>query len=87
VGYVKQNKGVSFMFEPDIKDELEKGTLKVIFIEEGNIIFFTDLIYHSEKSLSPPSQAFLRMVGELRGQGKGEFRAGFVPPSSVLQTY
>jgi len=66
VGYVKQNKGVSFMFEPDIKEELEKGTLKVISIEEGNIIFFTDIIYHSQSSLSPPSQAFLKMVGELK---------------------
>jgi hypothetical protein len=54
------------MFEPDIKEELEEGTLKVIPIEEGNIIFFTDIIYHSEKSLSPPSQAFLKMVKELK---------------------
>ena len=68
VGYVKQNKGVSFMFEPDIKEELEKGTLKVIPVEEGNIIFFTDLIYHSEKSLSPSAQAFLKMVEELKGE-------------------
>ena len=66
VGYVKQNKGVSFMFEPDIKEELEKGTLKVIFVEEGNIIFFTDIIYHSEKTLSPPGQAFLDVVNELK---------------------
>ena len=66
VGYVKQNKGVSFMFEPDIKEELERGTLKVIFVEEGNIIFFTDIIYHSEKSLSPPGQAFLNVVNELK---------------------
>jgi DNA-binding transcriptional LysR family regulator len=68
VGYVKQNKGVSFMFEPDIKEELEKGTLKVITIEEGNIIFFTDIIYHGEKSLSPPAQAFLKMVEERKGE-------------------
>ena len=66
VGYVKQNKGVSFMFEPDIKEELEKGTLKVIFVEEGNIIFFTDIIYHSEKTLSPPGQAFLNVVNALK---------------------
>jgi DNA-binding transcriptional LysR family regulator len=66
VGYVKQNKGVSFMFEPDIKEELEKGTLKVIFVEEGNIIFFTDIIYHSEKTLSPPGLAFLNVVNELK---------------------
>jgi DNA-binding transcriptional LysR family regulator len=67
VGCVKQNKAVSFMFVPDIKEELDKGTLKVIAIEEGNIIFFTDIIYHGEKALSPPSQAFLKMVNELKG--------------------
>ncbi len=66
VEYVKQNKAVSFMFEPDIKEELEMGTLKVIPMEEGNIIFFTDIIYHSEKPLSPPGQAFLNMVEELK---------------------
>jgi len=66
VGYVKGNKAVSFMFEPDIKEELDRGTLKVIPIEEGNIIFFTDVIYRGEKPLSPPAQAFLKMVGELK---------------------
>jgi len=66
VGYVKQNKGVSFMFEPDIKEEMERGTLKVIFVEEGNIIFFTDIIYHSEKTLSPPGLAFLNVVNDLK---------------------
>jgi len=66
VGYVEQNKGVSFMFEPDIKEELEKGALKVIPVEEGNILFFTDLIYDSEKPLSPPAQAFTKMVEELK---------------------
>jgi hypothetical protein len=54
------------MFEPDIKEELDRGSLKVIPIEEGNIIFFTDVIYHGEKSLSPSVQAFLKMVGELK---------------------
>jgi len=68
VRYVKQGRGVSFMFEPDIKDELEKGILKVISLEEGNIIFFTDIIYNSEKFLSPPAQAFLKMVEELKGK-------------------
>jgi len=66
VGCVKQNKGVSFMFEPDIKEELERRTLKVIFVEEGNIIFFTDIIYDTERTLSPPGQAFLSVVNELK---------------------
>jgi DNA-binding transcriptional LysR family regulator len=66
VGYVKQNKGVSFMFEPDIKEELENGTLKIIPVEEGNIIFFTDIVCLREKPLSPSAQAFLNMVLELK---------------------
>ena len=53
VRYVKQGKGISFMFEPDIKEELEKGILKVIPIEEGNILFFADIVYHCEQPLSP----------------------------------
>jgi DNA-binding transcriptional LysR family regulator len=73
--YVIQNKGVSFMIEPDIKEELEKGILKIIPTNEGNIILFTDFIYHNEKSLSPPAEAFLKMVGELRGQIRREFKA------------
>ena len=68
VGYVKQNKAVSFMFEPDIKEELDRGTLRVVPIEEGNIIFFTDVIYYGEKPLSPPAQTFLKMVNELKGE-------------------
>jgi DNA-binding transcriptional LysR family regulator len=75
MGYVKQNKGVSFMIEPDTKEELEKGILKIIPIDEGNIILFTDMIYHNEKSLSPPAQAFLKMVEELKGPIRKEFKA------------
>ena len=73
--YVKQNKGVSFMIEPDIKKELEEGILKIIPIDEGNITLFTDFIYHNEKALSPPAEAFLKMVGELRPQIRREFKA------------
>jgi DNA-binding transcriptional LysR family regulator len=74
-GYVKQNKGVSFMNEHDIKEELEKGILKVIPIDEGNIILFSDIIYHTEKPLSPSAEAFLKMVERLRGQIRREFKA------------
>lgn len=87
VRYVKQGKGVSFMFEPDIKEELEKGLLKVIPIEEGNVVFFTDIVYHSEQPLSPPAQAFLRIVEELKGQFKRELRVDLFPPRSVLQAF
>ncbi len=87
VEYVKQNKAVSFMFQPDIQEELEMGTLRVIPLEEGDIIFFTEIIYHSERSLSPPGQAFLNMVEELKRESilpasfianKNSFKSGFL---------
>jgi DNA-binding transcriptional LysR family regulator len=87
VGYVKQGKGISFMFEPDIKEELEKGLLKVIPIEGGNVIFFTDIVYHSEQPLSPPAQALLKIVEESKDQFKKELRVDLFPPSSVLQAF
>lgn len=86
VRYVKQGRGISFMFEPDIKEELEKGILKVIPIEEGNIIFIADIVYHGEQPLSPPAQALLKIVEESRALPKGDLRAVLIPPSSVLQT-
>jgi len=66
IGYIEQGKGVSFMFEPDIKKELEGGILKIVQIEEGNIFFHTDIFFLKKSSLSPPAQAFLKMVGKLK---------------------
>lgn len=53
----------SKLIERDIKKELGEGILKIIPVDEGNITLFTDFIYHSEKALSPPAGAFLKMVG------------------------
>lgn len=83
VKYVKQNKAVSFMFQPDIQEELEMGTLRVIPLEEGNIIFFTDIIYHSERPLSPPGQAFLNMIEELKRESI--LPASFIPDGKTFQ--
>lgn len=87
VRYVKQGKGISFMFEPDIKEELEKGLLKVIPIEEGNVVFFTDIVYHAEQPLSPPAQAFLKIVEEAKEQFKRELKVDLFPRSPVLRAF
>ena len=87
VRYVKQGKGISFMFEPDIKEELEKGLLKVIPIEEGNVVFLTDIVYHSEQPLSPPAHAFLKIVEEAKEQFKRELKIDLFPRSPVLQAF
>ncbi len=87
VRYVKQGKGISFMFEPDIEEELEKGFLRVIPMEEGNVVFFTDIVYHSEQPLSPPAQAFLKIVQEAKEQFKRELKVDLFPRSPVLQAF
>jgi DNA-binding transcriptional LysR family regulator len=66
IGYIEQGRGVSFIFEPDIKKELDEGILKIIPVEEGNVFFYTDIFFLNKTSLSPPAQAFLKMVGELK---------------------
>ena len=75
------------MFEPDIKEELEKGLLKVIPVEEGNVVFFTDIVFHNELPLSPPAQAFLKIVEEAKGQFKRELKLDLFPQSPVLQAF
>jgi hypothetical protein len=57
---------VSTFYERAGRNQLKEETPKVIPIGEGNIIFFTDLIYDSEKPLSPPALAFTKMVEELK---------------------
>ena len=65
----------SKLIEPDIEEESKGGIPKIIPVDGGSITLFTGFIYHNEKALSPHAEAFLKMVGELRGQIRREFKA------------
>ena len=60
--YIMKGKGISFLYEPEIRLEAGFGLLKPIRIREGPLVIHTDIVYARDVDLSPPAQAFLRLV-------------------------
>lgn len=59
----KQNKGVAFMFEPNVRQEVARGELKIITVEGGDIkMGAIDVLVKREKRLSPTVESLLRMT-------------------------
>ncbi|MEJ2715929.1 MAG: hypothetical protein P8182_02135, partial [Deltaproteobacteria bacterium] len=54
--------GVSFLLTHEIKDELDRGILKQINLEEVNISFDTDIIMRRGESISVATQHFVRLA-------------------------
>lgn len=56
----RQKKGVAFMFEPNIREEVARGDLRVVEIEGGEIrAAAIDLLTNKDVVLSPAAEAFL----------------------------
>ena len=60
--YVINGQGISFFYKPEIQLEVRKGLLKSIDIEEGPILIQTNIVFPKDVDLSPPAQAFLRLI-------------------------
>lgn len=61
----KQNKGVALLFEPNVRREVEKGELKIIRVEDGEIrmgAFF--VVINREVQISPSVESFLATIKE-----------------------
>lgn len=59
----KQNKGIAFMFEPNIRHEVAQGELKIIRVEGSEIKMGSiDVLVKREKRLSPSIESFLKMI-------------------------
>ena len=59
----RQNKGVALMFEPNIRQEVARGELKVIRIEGEEIrVGAIDILTNREERLSSAIQSFLNMI-------------------------
>lgn len=59
----KQNKGIAFMFEPNVHQEVARGELKIIHVESGEIrMGAIDVLVRREKRLSPSVESFLSMI-------------------------
>ena len=62
--FARQKKGVSFMFEPNVREDVARGCLRIIEMEDGAIrVGAIDLLLNKEAA-SPSAQAFLKVVKE-----------------------
>ena len=61
----RQNKGVALMFEPNIRQEIACGELKIIKLEDGKTnLGVIDILINREERLSPSVESFLMMLKE-----------------------
>ena len=60
--YVIKGQGISFLYKPEIQLEAKMGLLKSLDIKEGPILVQTDIVFPKGVDLSPPAQAFLRLI-------------------------
>jgi DNA-binding transcriptional LysR family regulator len=70
VGFIKEfvaaGRGLAFLYEPEIKAELEAGQLKKIPLAEGDLVLETDIVMLSEAVKTPAVRAFLAILEESR---------------------
>ena len=62
LAYLERRGGVSFLLSYEIKDELERGILKQIALEEVNISFNTDIVTRRGEPMSVATQYFVRLA-------------------------
>jgi DNA-binding transcriptional LysR family regulator len=60
----RQKKGVGFMFEPNIREEITRGGLRIIEMEDGPIRIGAIHVVLSGEVVSPAAQAFLKVIRE-----------------------
>lgn len=60
--YIIKERGISFLDKPEVEFEVKMGLLKSLYINEGPIWVQTDIVFARRANLSPPAQAFLRII-------------------------
>jgi DNA-binding transcriptional LysR family regulator len=60
--YIIKERGISFLYKPEIELEAKMGLLKPLDINEGPIWVQTDIVFARQANLSPPARAFLRII-------------------------
>jgi DNA-binding transcriptional LysR family regulator len=70
VGFIKEyiaaGKGLAFLYEPEIQDELEAGRLVKVPLVEGDLVLETDIVMLAEAVRTPSVRAFLAILEESR---------------------
>ena len=60
--YISKGRGISFLYKPEFQQEVKMGLMKFIPIKEGPIFIQSDIVFPIDMELSPPAQAFLRLI-------------------------
>jgi DNA-binding transcriptional LysR family regulator len=60
--YIIKERGISFLYKPEVELEAKMGLLKPLDIQEGPIWVQTDIVFARRANLSPPAQAFLQII-------------------------
>jgi hypothetical protein len=62
LAYLERRGGVSFLLSYEIKDELDRGILKQIALDEVNVSFNTDIVTRRGEPMSVATQYFVRLA-------------------------
>jgi DNA-binding transcriptional LysR family regulator len=60
--YTIKERGISFLYKPEIELEAKMGLLNYLDIKEGPIWIQTDIVFPRKAKLSPPAEAFLQII-------------------------
>ncbi|MBW2443401.1 MAG: LysR family transcriptional regulator [Deltaproteobacteria bacterium] len=60
--YIIKERGISFLYKPEIELEAKMGLLKPLDIQEGPIWVQTDIVFAKRADLPPPAKAFLQII-------------------------
>lgn len=60
--YIIKQKGISFLYKPEIQLEAKMGLLKSVAIKEGPIFVQTDIVFSRDMDPSPTAKVFLDLV-------------------------
>ena len=81
--FVAEGRGLGFLFEPDIREELAAGKLVKVPLDGGNIALETDIIMLTEAYKSPLVRAFLSVLEESATAAWSVFPADEEPEAAI----
>jgi DNA-binding transcriptional LysR family regulator len=67
---VSQRLGIGFLYYDAVRDDVERGSFKILNIRGLELVGQTYIIYHKERPLSPNATEFLKLLRDWRDQQK-----------------
>lgn len=62
LAYIQRRMGISFVLSHEIEEQLAKGVVKQINLEEGEISFDADIVARRDEPLSVPTRYFIKIA-------------------------